>query len=308
MKTESGSILVSSQDRRPQRSPARPESDPGTCTVRISGGLGNQLFQYAAGRALSVRTGAALVLDTSFYTKRRHRSLELTEFPISGTVQSHRPTSRFMNFFGRLLGRSAAVSQQYTEKQFHYDPQFTQLKPPILLEGYFQSWRYFESCTDLIRRELMVPVPQDSQYLEMGALLRDRQAISLHVRRGDYVSSAKAREIYATCSMDYYRRAMEMIPGREPVIVFSDDPDWARDHLPKVRSLIFSPGGAAGSALGDLWLMTQAWHHIIANSTFSWWGAWLSDESRGLTIAPDQWFNDKSVRDTDLFPKHWKRI
>lgn len=276
--------------------------------VRISGGLGNQLFQYAAGRALSIRTGARLILETSFYTPSRHRSLELNQFPVVGSFEKHPAPSTLMRTLRKIIGSGGSSSQIWKESAFHFEDSFESVSVPVILEGYFQSWRYFAACPDAIRTELTVPAPRGLDQRDFGMWMRDQQAAALHVRRGDYVSNPKARSIYAECPLEYYRRAMDMIPARSPVVVFSDEPDWARCNLPAVRKLIFPKSDSESSALSDLWLMSQAWHHIIANSTFSWWGAWLAGEDKGLTVAPRKWFNDPAVRDADLFPPTWQRI
>ncbi|MBL8818005.1 MAG: alpha-1,2-fucosyltransferase [Planctomyces sp.] len=302
---------MSSRDERRLRSARAETPQPNSdacCTVRISGGLGNQLFQYAAGRSVSIRTGARLILETSFFTPSRHRSLELNQFPVSGSFEKHPAPSTLVRTLRKLIGSAAGRDETWRETAFHYEDSFERVSVPVILEGYFQSWRYFAGCQNVIRTELSVPTPRNLETRDLGMRMRDQQAVALHVRRGDYVSNPKARSIYAECPMDYYRRAMDMMPSKSPVVVFSDDPEWARSNLPGVRSLIFPNSNSENSALSDLWLMSQAWHHIIANSTFSWWGAWLAGEEKGLTVAPRKWFNDPAVRDSDLFPPTWQRI
>tara|TARA_R110002049_G_scaffold46487_1_gene135142 strand:- start:88475 stop:89326 length:852 start_codon:yes stop_codon:yes gene_type:complete len=271
-------------------------------TVKLSGGLGNQLFQYAAARALALRSDARLILDTTFYRSRRHRDLELDAFPIQadGVLSS--------GTLSKLVRKFVAKSDGYREPHFHFDPQLTQLNPPVVLDGYFQSERYFNDQAPTIRGDLRCPEPVDDQIRQLGQRIRDSGATSLHVRRGDYVTNKNASGTFCTCTMDYYRNAMERIPGDDPVYVFSDDLAWAKENLPPVKNLIFAESDRARRGLDDLWLMTHARNHIIANSTFSWWGAWLADSQDGLTIAPVHWFVDESTNDRDLIPAHWIRV
>ena len=271
-------------------------------TVAITGGLGNQMFQYAAGRALAIRLGVPLKLDLDFYRKSRHRDFELDRMAIVATPDGGQ---RKKGLFSRLFGRSDTV---FRERQFHYDAAIESLAAPVRLEGYFQSPRYFEACSDTIRSELMPPQPRDAESQEIAALMAAGNVTALHIRRGDYVSNAKAQAVYAACSLDYYRTALAAIPSSGPAVVFSDDVGWVKANLSADRPLVFAGEKGPRSGMADLWLMTRATHHIIANSTFSWWGAWLAGETGGTVFAPDRWFNDPKLVDRDLLPAHWQRL
>jgi hypothetical protein len=140
------------------------------------------------------------------------------------------------------------------------------------------------------------------------------EATALHVRRGDYVTEAKNRKLFAELDAGYYASALARMPTDCTVYVFSDDMSWCRDHLPKVRPLCFVDDGQRRGALADLWLMTRARHHVIANSSLSWWGAWLAGATavqaaaRRTTVAPSKWFVDPSFDDRDLVPEGWIRV
>ena len=281
-------------------------------TVRVNGGLGNQLFQYAAARSLALDRRTKLVLDRSFYDKRRHRSYELDKLGICGDclvpVHGYRWVHSLRKLGRRVFRLDAA---EYFEPHFHFDPKLQSIEVPCILNGYFQSPRYFQHHADTIRRELRPPEATDEESRRLAGILEDADSISLHVRRGDYVTNAKARQVFAECGQDYYLRALDRIPNGGPVVVFSDDITWAQQHLPTTRKLIFS--GQANdtkrrSGLEDLWLMTKAEHHIIANSTFSWWGAWLAEKQNGTKIAPDRWFCESREKSADLIPDEWIRL
>lgn len=286
---------------------------PPICTVRISGGLGNQMFQYAAGRTLAIRHDSRLKLDTSFYGRKRHRRFELGELPIVAEFDPVKISNRFIStgrrFRDKLLRDKRRSSRKvYSESQFHYDQVFAALPSGTILDGYFQSERYFREQADTIVDELTPRKPNDARATSLAGRIAGCEATALHVRRGDYVTSAKASQIYCTCDMDYYRDALELIPGDDPVFVFSDDIAWAKENLPQVKPLVFPEPAADSSALTDLWLMTHATHHIIANSTFSWWGAYLAGSQKGVTVAPKRWFTDETINDNDLMPANWIRI
>lgn len=276
-------------------------------TVAINGGLGNQLFQYAAARALAARCAAVLVLDLTFYNNRRHRRFELDAFPIeiSGVIGDGG------NRFGKRL--SSWISRKrdgvvYHEPHFHYDPAFEIVAAPVRLEGYFPSPRYFAGHEAVVRRELTPPAAEDEESHTLAPLIGGGDATSLHVRRGDYVSRPKINQLMGTCSMAYYEAALARIPGNGTVFVFSDDIAWAKAHLPQTRRMIFVGEAPPRSGLADLWLMTLARHHIIANSSFSWWGAWLAQRQDGETIAPARWFANSPHDEKDLLPTNWTRL
>lgn len=280
------------------------------CTVRLSGGLGNQLFQYAAGRSLSLRTQSRLRLDTSFYwrARRRARALELPQFPIAAEIEPIPHRFPRLHRAKAAYRRTREIKATYREPSLRFEPSFLSLRAPVVLEGYFQSERYFLEFADQIRAELAIPAPLDQASLETGRRIRETQATALHLRRGDYVSDPRAQARYASCPLSYYHQAMERVPGCGPVFVFSDDLDWAQQNLRPIKPLVFPDRSAPRSGLTDFWLMSQAQHHIIANSTFSWWAAWLGRSERGITIAPARWFNDPQFDDTDLVPRDWIRL
>lgn len=280
----------------------------GACTVQISGGLGNQLFQYAAARALSLRNRSETVLDISFFNRGRHRAFELGGLPIDASVNSGVRAPRFLQYLSSLTQKVCRFESTYREASFHFDPKFHSLQTPVRLEGYFQSERYFAEFREALLQELAPPQPEDKESLKLAKQMVAMDSAVMHVRRGDYISNPKASRIYCECTIDYYSRAMQMIPGNDAILVLSDDIAWARDNIPPVKRLIFPEINSSRSALADLWLMTQARHHIIANSTFSWWGAWLSTKGDAINIAPKQWFQDPDIDDSDLTPDNWIRI
>jgi len=282
-------------------------------SIRISGGLGNQMFQYAAARSLAIRLEAPLTLDLSFYDRARHRGYGLDAFPLAPHTETGRSTAgriarlghRLNQVTQRLLGQAAPV---YHEPHFHHDPAFEQLRAPVHLVGHFQSQRYFQACAPAIRQELAPPAATDALSREVAAAMSGVDACALHVRRGDYVSNPKNLALFATCGPAYYAAALARLPEGCTVYVFSDDMAWARAKLPRQHATVFVDDGQPRSGLADLWLMTRARHHVLANSSLSWWGAWLAASDKGITIAPAHWFVDPSHDDRDLVPEAWLRL
>lgn len=277
-----------------------------TVTVRLSGGLGNQLFQYAAARSLAIRCNAELCLDASFYHHGRHRSLELNQFPIRATVSS-KPKGKISGLLSKFFS-IGQIQKIHKEKSFHYCSSFEQIVAPILLEGYFQTPRYFATHEETIRTELTPPNVLGAQNQGLAKAISSCDSTILHIRRGDYITNPKAKRMFAECPMDYYFRAIERVPSDSHIFVFSDDIPWAKENLSLDRPMTFVGDDTPRSGVEDLKLMSLGHYHIIANSTFSWWGAWLAGPQKGLTIAPSRWFVDESINDTDLFPSHWIRM
>lgn len=286
-------------------------------TVRITGGLGNQMFQYAAARALSLRLGVPLTLDLQFFDRGRHRRYGLDALPLAPhSVLSPLSEVRWARLMVPLRRGARRLLQSaepvYREPHFHVDQAFFQLRAPVQLWGHFQSQQYFASAATSLQRELMPPEAKDSLSQETAHAMAIGPSAALHVRRGDYLTVAKNRALFAQCGAAYYASAMARLATDCTVYVFSDDMVWCREELPHTRPLVFVDDGQPRSALADLWLMTRARHHVIANSSLSWWGAWLGRDTDGnmeqTTIAPLQWFVDPLMDDRDLIPEGWIRV
>ncbi len=289
-------------------------------SVRIAGGLGNQMFQYAAARALALRLDVPLTLDLRFYDRRRHRSYGLGALPLGPHAQRGLPTG------GRLARWAAALAAagrrlstpartRYLEPGIAVDERFFALRAPVHLVGHFQSARYFDTAATQVQQELSPAAPTDGYSLALAQRMAAGPSAALHVRRGDYLSNPKNRALFACPGAAYYSAALERLPPGCTVFVFSDDMAWCRAHLtPGRHELVFVEDGTPRSVLADLWLMQRARHHIIANSSLSWWGAWLAkrgqgdDPAAGLTIAPRQWFVQPGHDDRDLVPPGWLRL
>lgn len=280
--------------------------------MRLIGGLGNQLFQYAFGRALAAHLGVELALDWSGYRWRDSRRRALQPFPVKMAPLSRTqvPLAR-RSRFGRWLGGNPLTLT--VESGFAFDPAMLRLPDGVYVEGFFQSEQYFASIADTIRSELALPEQRDGRGRSTMEEIRSTpNAVSLHVRRGDYVTHERTSQAFGTCSVEYYARAADhvaAVAGAPPTLfVFSDDMEWAAANLRLPYLTRFVAGGNTRSPHEDLWLMSRCRHHIIANSSFSWWGAWLDPSREKVVVAPAVWFAGGGIDESTLVPREWARL
>lgn len=287
--------------------------------VRLQGGLGNQLFQYAMARGMAARSGCAIVLDDSFLRTRRagvtQRAYELGQYGLAA-----RPANRLERVLLsartkrplRPLFEKGVLPSSFTyyrEPGFFFDDDVLNVSGDVILEGYWQSEKYFTHVADRLRNEIRAYGGRASHLTSLReCLAADRTAVSLHIRRGDYVSNESNSTFHGVCSLDYYREAVESIQarvGKPTFYVFTDDPDWAKENLWFSHHLV--SGSSRFSPQDELDLMSRCSHHIIANSSFSWWGAWLNPSQEKSVISPKRWFAS-DVETRDLIPDSWIRL
>jgi len=282
--------------------------------VALDGGLGNQMFQHAAGKSVAVRVGMPLALDLRPLLQRGGRAYGLGDFRLGENTElltegaPVRRAGRLQRLFRRLTGGS----QTFEEASLAYDERIRGLQAPVRLEGYFQSERYFVEMADQIRRDF---TPRADLLAEIDALafrlLPKEPSISLHIRRGDYTSPA-VMAVHGLLDAAYYDRALRLVAERTgntlPICVFTDDPAWVRANLTLPSDTRFI-SEYTRTALQDLVLMSRCTHHITANSSFSWWGAWLNPNEDKIVVTPQEWFRPASGLDTrDLRPEGWLQI
>ena len=284
--------------------------------TKLIGGLGNQMFQYAVGRALAVRHGAILRLDVSAFAQYELHSYGLRHFQIVATELTDAERAglglaknRWCRILGRLRSRESI--SVIRESSFAYDPALLDAPGACYLEGYWQSPKYFSDIEPLILREFTVKESLRGQNLEISKRISDCLAVSLHVRRGDYVNNERTNRYHGTCGAEYYDAAELYLRerlGAMQLFVFSDDPDWAEANLHFRSPVTVLRHNGPERNYEDLRLMTLCRHHIIANSTFSWWGAWLCQSPGKIVIAPKTWFRGANYDTSDLIPKEWIRL
>jgi hypothetical protein len=264
--------------------------------VKLQGGLGNQMFQYACGRALALRTGAELRLDLHFLLDRRprpgfvYRNYELNAFRIVQSFASTRDIARAgYGLAERIKARLGRRPARWTRRRFEHlcepvDRELLTLKPPVYLDGNWQSPAYFHDAQATIRDEFTLWHPPTGEAEELRQRIWACPSVCLHVRRGDFVGS----QVTGTCSLGYYDAAIQFIQAgvSDPsFFVFSDDIPWCRQHLQVPTGTVFvDPTAAAGNTHWEQHLMQNCCHFILPNSTFSWWAAYLSDSAKKIVV------------------------
>jgi len=288
--------------------------------VKLIGGLGNQLFQYAAGRRLAQVHQVPLKLDiTGFETYKLHKySLQhfniIEEFAGAGELAGfkYRPSlpGKVAGFLFRQFGPSRKITL-VKEKYFYFDPQILGGGANAYLEGYWQSEKYFKDVETVIRHDFSFKQGLDAANQDAVRQITGCNAVSVHIRRGDYVSNPATNSAHGTASMDYYRAAMKLVAEKNPdarFFVFTDDPDWVGKNMSFAYPVTLLTHNNADKNYEDLRLMSLCRHNIVANSSFSWWGAWLNANTEKIVIGPKKWFNDAALDTKDLVPDGWLRL
>ena len=290
---------------------------------KLCGGLGNQMFQYAAARAVAIDRRQPVLVDTSWFDIEHggtYRVYELgifsADIPIAeaSLVASLQP-SVAANLLQRAVRKGFSLqlnlSRSYVrEPHYHYWTKLGEVPSPCLLDGYWQSPKYFEKHAQAIREDFSFPLIEgEENQAVLDSIRNSENPVSIHIRRGDYVSDSKTNATHGCCSPAYYSTAishMESSLVNPSYYFFSDDPEWVKENF-SLKNMVVVQGNMDETAFRDMQLMSECKHHVIANSSFSWWGAWLS-EHQGMTIAPKQWFQDASFNTKDVYCDEWIRI
>ncbi len=277
--------------------------------TRLQGGLGNQLFQYAAARSLALRLGTRIEFDLSALNSDKKRRFELCAFRFPSTVR----TVSYMDGHRRItviewLDRIDVVR----EKHFEFDAEMEKISPrrSIHLIGYWQTERYFKSAEPQIRSDLEFIQPPDGPNRDMLARIQAVNAVSVHFRRGDYVNEKHTAAFNGVPSLQYYHRAVTEILATcadAKLFVFSDDPQWVRQNFHPPAPVTIVDINTPDQPTADLRLMAACRHHILANSSFSWWGAWLNPDPAKRVFAPNRWFLP-DYNTIDLLPSGWRTL
>jgi hypothetical protein len=295
--------------------------------VKLFGGMGNQLFQYALGRHLALKSDLPLFVDAisgfqnDFYKRKYsldnfnvkvreadtdliHRFAHLQN-PLGRKDKIHNLINRYILNFNPLFIR---------EKHFHFDPEILAIKLRSIthLSGYWQSEKYFQEIESIIRQDFTFKTAISAKNTTLISEIQEKNTVCLHVRRLLGISDGQINEEsvkhHGTADLTYYEKAIRLIAEREQNLhfyVFADSPEWAQAHLKLSFPTTFVSGN---SDIEDLQLMSLCKHHIIANSSFSWWAAWLNANPDKIVCAPMTWVANKSVNTNDICPDSWIRI
>lgn len=283
--------------------------------IKIRGGLGNQLFQYAAAKSIALDNDSKLFLDVGWFNSNQERIYELPNFNIQYDEKVF--FSKAYNFifkkyaFLRYDNNAKMLLNIFKEKSLNFQSEVQKIKSSIYLDGYFQSEKYFIRHENEIRKNLQFSVGVCDGESIFEDQISESESVSIHIRRGDYVTNKEVADFHGLLEMDYYNQSIDFIKSKveKPVFfVFTDDPDWVVENFS--RRLAFTlvrHNQAVNAGIRDLRLMSLCKHNIIANSSFSWWGSWLNVNHKKIVISPKKWFK-KSETPPDLIPSTWMQI
>lgn len=270
--------------------------------VQLIGGLGNQLFQYAAARSLAIEKNQKLFIDVSTFESYKLHNYALNHFNIVSSI--YKAPNKYLRKIRSLYQKNIL----YNEVDFGYNSDLINLKGNrIFLEGYFQSEKYFFKHQKEIRNDFELITPLKNITRNTIEKIERVNSVSIHIRRGDYLNNP----LHDTAKEEFYKKAVDIIEEKidNPVFfVFSDDIDWVKLNFSTKMETVFIDFNNASTNFEDLKLMSSCKHNIIANSSFSWWGAWLNKNLDKIVIAPKLWFNDDSINSNDIIPSNWIKV
>ncbi len=285
--------------------------------VKLIGGLGNQMFQYAFGRFLSLHNNTNLFFDTTELESQTanhiQRYFSLNNFKLTANIYQgilNTDEGGKKNLFQRLFSTSKNKLKLVTEKRLHFDKEIGNTLDNVYLNGYWQSPLYFKDIEDIIRKDFTFLHPVSKHAEPFYIKINSSNSVSLHIRRGDYVNNPQTLSYHGVCDIDYYKKAIEIIKSKvsnPTFFIFTDDVAWAKQNFQLSNEMILVSSPEL-SQFDDLQLMSSCKNAVIANSSFSWWGAWLISNPKKIVIAPLKWLQDETINTDDLFPKTWMRI
>ncbi|WCD82151.1 alpha-1,2-fucosyltransferase [Pseudomonas sp. TUM22785] len=280
------------------------------------------MFQYAAALSVAKKNQTDLYVDISSFSRYElHNGFELNNvFDISCPVADDGSVSSVIGWqsvplFFRLLRKPLLEGIRYknfiVEPHIHYWSDIERVSDNSYLLGYWQSERYFDSIVSDVRKAFRFRNQLSAPALELSTQIGSVNSVSLHIRRGDYITNSKANALMAECSIEYYNRAIDHVRNKllEPhFFVFSDDLNWAEDNLKLDFPTTYVDINRGEDSYNDMRLMSMCHSNIIANSSFSWWGAWLNTNADKIVISPSRWFKKINMRCNDLIPLNWERM
>lgn len=294
--------------------------------VRISGGLGNQMFQYALARSIKERTRCEVKLDTGYFSNmgknETPRNFELDVFAITLSVADDNDkksigmadaySKSFFAVLKRKISTFIDTRKPLHKKRLILEPSFTfhdemthDIRDGSYISGIWQSEKYFSDIRNILQKEFTLKADFSPAARVFIDNMKNTSSVAFHVRRGDYLTNKKTQ----TLSLDYYKRATDYLERRVQNIhyfVVSDDIEWVKTNIPFSKPVTYVSSPALKS-YEEILLMSFCKHNIIANSSFSWWGAWLNLNPQKIIIAPEKWFST-TINTGDLIPDSWVKV
>ncbi|MFC2130282.1 alpha-1,2-fucosyltransferase [Bacteroidota bacterium] len=298
--------------------------------AKLKGGLGNQMYQYAFGLHLAIKNNTELKLDLSYLNNRtpkkffQFRDYELDLFNIKAEIAGIRDLEPFKlptpGFFEKrkIIKQQNRIKEFESEKHyilfephFHFYPKALRYPKNTYIDGYWQSEKYFKGVEDIIRRDFQFNNELEGKTAEFADKISLSNSVCLHVRHG-YLNNLRDKYVHGFVGMRYIKNAIEIIKNKienPELYVFSDNPDWCKANIKTDIPVHFVENEIMDEKNHIYFqLMTLCRHYIIANSSFSWWGAWLSNNPNKVVIAPKKWFRFSLNNTKDLIPEKWLRV
>ena len=277
------------------------------------------MFQYSIAKAIVKKRNDEFKLDISFYSKQTLRKYELNQFNIEEKIANDNEIIQLAGSentwfkIKRKLGLNPKrLKSFFVEKEIaRFDAEVFEYQEDIYLDGYWQNEKYFKDIREEIIRDFSLKGDISNEAKEYLGDIKNSQSVSLHVRRGDYVQNVNTNSVHGTCDLDYYKKAIKYIEHNvqdSSFYIFSDDMTWCKEHFNFLKNKIFVDD--TKSAFDDMELMKNCKNNIIANSTFSWWGAWLNENEEKIIITPKKWFLDDELEQEskDIVCESWVRV
>lgn len=288
--------------------------------VKLKGGLGNQMFQYATGKRLALTNNVPLKLDVRKLKNSglpqksfpREYALNIFDFHVEFATEKEiidLTQFRFRNILSLLNGFSSNRLRVLREKQFHFDKTILNADGNCYLDGYWQSPKYFDDISAELKQDFKIRSEYLHEASEFEKQIKNTNAVCIHVRRGDLVSENYRLQDY--CRMEYFQKAIFKVADQveDPeFFIFSDDIKWCKVNFKLSFPFQIIQVEESKKLAVDFYLMTLCQHFIISNSTFSWWAVWLNRNKKNIVIAPENWFLNPAYNTKDLIPKNWIRI
>lgn len=288
--------------------------------VKLQGGLGNQMFQHSFGKKIALKTNAPLKYDVSWYSQnfndvtRREILISLFEMPFNVMSSNNvfirtEKSSLFEIIKKRISGNY--VCNILKEGDLSWDRKIEK-RGHFYVEGYWQNYKYFNEIKELLEKDFRFPEYKNEPDKEMAENIKNSNSVGIHIRRGDYSNNPRINQYHGTCSLEYYQKASQTLEKKFSNLkyfLFSDDPEWVNDNFNFLHNFKIVSDGKR-SELDEMHLLSDCKHQIIANSSFSWWGAWLNKNSEKVIIAPERWFLDeeKQKQSKNITPDEWIKL
>lgn len=269
--------------------------------IRIQGGFGNQLFTYSCGYALAKRMDANLLLDTSQHDSGYFRQLELYNLNIEYKDKTnYKAKNNIINKIYRKFKIGLLTKMIYEHKTYTFQQEIFEQKGNIFLQGYWQSYKYFDEYKNDLKRQFMPVYEQKSDIKKLIENLKTHESVAVHIRRGDYIT------VNGCIDMNYYNRAIYYLDNKFDNLnfyFFSDDIDWVKNYFGQKITYNYVSINSTSQSLDEFFAMSACKNQIISNSTYSWWAAYLNDNINKIIIAPEV-----ACWKGDYYPPSWMLI